>query len=263
MNEQMTINPLLAKIKLPGKIFQLPSRGLLYSNGELDPSIKDAEVQVLPLSAFDEIMLKNPDMLFSGKAIEEVFSRCVPDVKKPLDLMGKDIDALILYLRLVTYGSQYEMRATHTCKDANPHRYTVDLETLLPSIKFIDPTMLTEIYTVILENGQVVKLQPIRYRHIIDLFQANDGKKKLSADDIKNNLIINLSNTIKSIDDIEDKELIGQWMKVAPAPYIQAIADKIEKTNDWGINLNYIIKCKDCETNYEIELPINPISFFS
>ena len=29
------VNPLMQKIKLPGRTFQLPSRGALYANGEI------------------------------------------------------------------------------------------------------------------------------------------------------------------------------------------------------------------------------------
>ena len=42
----MSNNPLLQKIRLPGRIFQLPSRGLFYKNGELDESVKNGEIHV-------------------------------------------------------------------------------------------------------------------------------------------------------------------------------------------------------------------------
>ena len=62
-----TVNPLLQGIKLPGRTFQLPSRGALY-NDELDGTIVGGEVHVHPMTALTEINLKNPDLLFNGKA---------------------------------------------------------------------------------------------------------------------------------------------------------------------------------------------------
>ena len=75
--ETQAQNPLLQKLKLPGRTFQLPSRGALYNNGEL--SSKEGEVHVHPMSALTEISLKNPDLLFNGRALEEVCAECVPN----------------------------------------------------------------------------------------------------------------------------------------------------------------------------------------
>jgi len=46
-------NPLLAAIKMPGRVFQLPSRGIFYKDGELDETCKNGEIHVQPLSALD------------------------------------------------------------------------------------------------------------------------------------------------------------------------------------------------------------------
>jgi hypothetical protein len=262
MSEQIS-NPLLAKFKLPGRIFQLPSRGLFYTHGELAPEISEAEIHIHPMSAFDEISMKNPDMLFSGKAISQVFGTCIPDIKLPTELYGKDIDALMLYLRLVTYGPNYDITVTHTCDIAKPHSHVVDLEQVLQRMNYLDPTMFDQLYKLPLDNGQIVELQPIKYIHILDILRANEGKKELSADDLKNNLIMNLLNVIKAVDGIEDKALIRQWIEVAPAPFATKIAEAIEKTNEWGPNTEIEIKCKDCGEIFTVELPINPISFFS
>jgi len=262
MSEPQAVNPLLSKLKMPGRIFQLPSRGLLYSDGELSPTIKDAELHVRPMSAFDEIIMKNPDLLFSGKALDQVFATCVPGIEKPVQLLGKDVDALMLFLRLVTYGPQYDIVANHYCENSMQHRYSVDLEKLMASMKYIDPTTIEEQYRLTMANGQVVQIQPVRYAHVIEMLQANEGKKKLSVEDVQNNLMINLRNVIKSVDGIEDKELITGWIKEAPASYINTIADSVEKTHDWGLDLSVTLKCKDCGEDYSIQIPINPISFF-
>ena len=96
-------NPLLDKIKLPGRIFQLPSRGIFYEDEELSEDIKNGEIHVQAMSALDEITLKNPDQLFSGDAVQNIFKNCLTGVNKPVNLLSKDIDALMLFLRTVTY----------------------------------------------------------------------------------------------------------------------------------------------------------------
>lgn len=99
-----TPNPLLSKIELPGRRFRLPSRGLFYTNGELNDDIVDGEIQVFSMTAIDEISMRSPEYLFSGEAIERVFKRCIPEVKKPLELLSLDIDYLLTALRIVSYG---------------------------------------------------------------------------------------------------------------------------------------------------------------
>ena len=66
MNPQVdssSTNPLLARVKIPGRIFQLPSAGIFYKNGELAEGIENGEVHVHPMTALDEINMKNPDKL--------------------------------------------------------------------------------------------------------------------------------------------------------------------------------------------------------
>lgn len=253
-----TANPLLQKLKLPGRVFQLPSRGALYKNGELDSP--EGEVHVHPMSALTEINLKNPDQLFNGKALTEVCAECVPEVKRPTELFGRDVDALMFFLRLVTYGPKFEVNVKHTCEDAKNHSYTVDIERMVAEMKPLDPT---EKFEITIQTGQKVLLHPVKFEHMIKLFQMNAGKKELTPDDVKKNIIFNLVSLIESVDGISDRALIEEWAKGLTAPMQNRITDVIEKMNDWGPSNTTKLKCKDCGTEMDVELPLNPISFFT
>jgi hypothetical protein len=259
--EAQSQNPLMARIKLPGRTFQLPSLGALYTNGEL--SSAEGEVHVHPLSALSEINLKNPDLLFNGKAIEAVFAECIPEIKKPTELYGRDIDAIMYFLRLVTYGPQFVVNVKHTCAEAKDHSYTIDIESMVMNMKKLDPTVAERDYTCTLPNGQVVRVHPVKFEHMIKLFQMNLGKTELSPDDQKANLIFNLVNLIDSVDGITDKGMIEEWVRATSTPYHNRISEAIEKTNEWGPEQTTTLKCKDCGEEMLIELPLNPISFFA
>jgi hypothetical protein len=258
--ETTTQNPLLAKLKLPGRTFQLPSRGVFYKNDELANA--EGEVHVHPMSALTEINLKNPDLLFNGKALEEVVAECVPDIKKPLDLFGRDIDALMFFLRLVTYGPHFEVNVKHTCEGAKSHSYVVNIEEMVMAMKPLDPTLSTT-FKVTLSNGQVVKLRPVTFRHMIKLFQMNTGKQELTPDEVKANIVFNLVNLIESVDDLTDKAMIEGWIRAIPTPMTSRITEVIEKMNDWGPAQTTTLKCKDCSEDMNVELPLNPVSFFT
>lgn len=281
MSEQL--NPLLEGLKLPGRIFQLPSRGVFYHNGELDETVKDGEIHVRPMSAIDEINMKNPDQLFSGAAVNTVFSTCIKGIKKPSELLSKDVDAIMLFLRAVTYGSSYEFMAHHNCVTpqvdlegkpvlgedgkqvmlkARDYSQIADVDQLINSMKMLDPTTIDQMYTVKLPTGQVVKLKPNKYQQVIDLIKSNQSKKAFTVQDQQDNLITMLLGVIESVEGIKDPQLITEWIRAIPTPMVNRIAEKIENINAWGSDLKWTCKCRDCGGEYDVEIPINPVSFF-
>lgn len=258
-----TENPLLAKIRMPGRIFQLPSRGLFYKNGELDDNVKEGEIHVHPMSALAEIHMKNPDQLFSGQAVEAVFRECVSGVAKPSELLSKDVDAVLMFLRTVTYGPQYEFTAKHTCKDAKEHSYVADVDGMIGQMKYIDPTMVEKQYMVTLPNGQVVKLQPSRYNKIIEILKFNEGKKEITVDDMKANLMMMLTSVVVQVDDITDPAMIREWLSKIQTKWTTLIAEQVDSISAWGPTMNCVGKCRDCGEDFNVEIPINPITFFT
>lgn len=259
--ENIIQNPLLERIRLPGRTFQLPSRGALYKNGEL--TSQEGEVHVHPMPAIAEISLKNPDLLFSGKAINEVFSECIPEIKKPTELYGRDIDAIMFFLRLVTYGPNFEIKVKHDCQEAKEHSYVVDIEKMVQEIRFLDPTTAEAQFQATMPNGQVVKVHPVKYDHMIKLFQLNSGKQEFTADDIKKNVVFNLTSLIDSVDNVSDRKFIEEWVSQITTPYQNRITEAIERTAEWGPNQNVTLTCKDCGSEIPVELPLSPVNFFT
>jgi len=256
-------NPLLDKIKLPGRIFQLPSRGIFYKNGELSPSVKEAELHVRAMSAIDEINMKNPDQLFSGEAVNTVLKHCVVGVDKPTQLLSKDVDAIMLFLRTVTYGPNYEFSAKHTCKDAKEHSYVANIDQLIQDMKFVDPTTVESLYTIHLPNNQVVKIKPSTYQQTIDFVKKNENKSEITFKDQEQNLIDIMLGTIESVDGVTNPKHIEEWIRNISSPMVNKIGQKIETINDWGSSLTWMCKCKDCGQDFQVELPVNPVSFFT
>ena len=59
---QIPENPLLARVKLPGETFALPSGGIFYESGELDDSVNHGELHIYPMAAYDEVLIKTPSL---------------------------------------------------------------------------------------------------------------------------------------------------------------------------------------------------------
>jgi hypothetical protein len=258
-----TQNPLLQKVRLPGRTFQLPSRGVMYRNGELEPGAKQGEVHVHPMSALVEISLKNPDLLFNGKAIEAVTRECIPAIKKPLELFGRDVDALLFFLRLVTYGPEYRVEVKHDCENAKQHSYTVNLDQMAMNMKQLDPTLVEAKRVVSLPTGQKVHVRPTKYEDVIKLFHQTEGKKELQIDDVKELAITNLLSMVERVDDTTEPKLIEEWLRQLSTPMISRITEAAGELNAWGPEQVVSLKCKDCGEEMKVELPLNPVSFFT
>lgn len=256
-------NPLLSRLRLPGETFRLPSQGLFYDNTVLTDDVINGEVRVFPMTAYDEIIFKTPDMLLSGSAVDEVFRRCIPQVLNPRALLSKDVDYLITALRVITYGPDITLTYTHNCADAKPHEYKTSLHTILTSAKAIDPTTITTTYTVNMENGQVVKLKPTTFSTVLELNQNLDQNTDNSLISVQNTILKVLIDMIESVDDISDKSLITEWVNALPAGWVRFLSEAIDKVSDWGVEFKVTVKCLDCGEEMEMPFSANPVSFFS
>jgi len=260
-----TKNPLMQRLQIPGETFRLPSQGLFYTNSELTDDVTNGEVHVFPMTAYDEIVFKTPDMLLSGKAIDEVFQRCIPQIKKPRQLLSKDVDYLITCLRVITYGPEISLIYKHNCENAKQHEYKISLQDLLRKAKAIDPTTLTSVYAITLANGQQVKLRPTTFDTVLKLNQ-NLNKPGDQSDEIlalQKDMMQVLIDMIESVDEITDKEMISEWANALPAGWVRFMSESIDKVSDWGVEFKATAVCKDCGEPMEMPFSANPVSFFS
>lgn len=259
------VNPLLSKLRMPGATFKLPSQGLFYENSELSPDVKFGEVEVYPMTAMDEIIFSTPDKLLSGKAIAEVFSRCIPQILNPYGLLSKDVDYLMICLRMVSFEAMMTVLHTHDCDNAKRHSYEVDLNQMLRDSKQVDPTTLKEEYTVILPNGQVVTLKPLTYQHVVDLYQttALTKRNQLSEEEAMKLIVETLCGVIKSVDTTSDRDQIREWVLSLPLGWKKKIEQTAQKSSHWGVDGIVKKVCLDCNQPIDLYINANPVSFFT
>jgi hypothetical protein len=67
---------------------------------------------------------------------------------------------------------------------------------------------------------------------------------------------------IKSVDEVTDFDLINEWVHALPKNDFTKITDAMNNGKDWGPNMRYPIICEDCEKEAEVEVPLNPLTFF-
>lgn len=261
MEEHHLTNPLLQRAQIPGQTFALPSGGIFYEQGELDDSVDKGEVVVCPMVTLDELVMKTPDKILNGTAITEVFGRCIPQIKKPDMLLAKDVDFLLICLRKVTYGDQYQIEHMHDCENATKHSYLVPLDPLISEAKKLNTDKARDDYTLTLPNQQVVKLSPPKYTQMLKFYQSlND---QVSEEVAYHRIIDATVSIVDSVDDVKDKKFIREWAAKIPAGYTKRIGERVMELGEWGPMLTSKITCRDCGKEVSVNISLNPMHFFS
>lgn len=270
-----SLNPLIRTLRLPGETVTLPSKGVFYTNGEVAPEVMyTGEIYVQPMTTYEEILMKTPDLLFTGQAIAQTFARCIPQIYNPLELLAADVDFLLIALRKISLGQQLAITYHHNCENSKVHDYMIDINKFIREAKYVDPTTVVNSFTHTLPNGQAVQLRPFRYKDILEISQAAvtepTGEYVTEFDTINfisKMLIVGTRPAITSVtadgEIISDAAFIEEWIAALPVKWLKQLATIIETANKWGIDPTASITCKDCGKLVDVQIPLNPQNFFT
>ena len=151
-----TVNPLRQFFRQPAIYMTLPSRGQHWPAKSLIMP-ENGELPVFPMTAIDEITYRTPDALFSGQAVINVIHSCVPNIKNAWDTPGIDLNAILIAIRIASYGHEMEL-ATKCPKCETESDFGIDLRMVLDSIREPDYA------TPIVHGDLEIALMPVSYR---------------------------------------------------------------------------------------------------
>jgi len=159
--QSQTINPLSKYFRQPKIYLKLPSRGNYYPQGALQMT-ESGELPVYAMTAKDELLFKTPDALMNGEATVEVIKSCIPAIKNPWAMPSIDADAVLIAIRLATYGEKLEITTkvpgTGTSKD-----FEIDLRLLL------DKLINFEYQPFVVVNEEItIELRPTTYKEFTE-----------------------------------------------------------------------------------------------
>jgi hypothetical protein len=108
--ENVSQNPLHKFFRQPKIYIRLPSSGNFYAPGSLEKT-ETGEYPVYSMTAKDEIVMKTPDALLNGQATVDVIQSCMPNIKNAWAIPSIDIDAILVAIRIATYGEMLDITA--------------------------------------------------------------------------------------------------------------------------------------------------------
>lgn len=154
-------NPLRKYFRQPKIYLNLPSKGKFYPQGSIVMT-ENGELPVYPMTAKDELMIKTPDALINGQATIDVIKSCVPNIKDPWKMPSIDSDAVLIAIRLATFGEKLEIN-TKVPKTGEEKTFQIDLRSLLDQLIAFN----FEPYVQI-NDELTVELRPLNYKEFTD-----------------------------------------------------------------------------------------------
>ena len=165
-------NPLGKYYRQPQIYITLPSRGKYYGADVFTPT-ETGEVPVLPMTAKDELSFKTPDSMMSGQSTVDAIQSCVPNFKNAWKMVNFDTDAVLLAIRIATYGETMDInyKVPVTNEDMT---HTVNLPALLEDLA---KTNIVDEATT--KTGFKVKLAPLDYQSLSQIQTAQFEQQKI------------------------------------------------------------------------------------
>ena len=154
--QQQQANPLSKYFRQPKLFASLPSNGKFYPAGALETT-ETGEYPIYSMTAKDELTMKTPDALLNGQATVELIKSCVPNIKDPWNLPSIDLDALLIAIRLATYGETMTLQVK-TPVTGEEKEMSVSLRDILDNFANI------EFEDVVRSGEMTVYLRPLTYQ---------------------------------------------------------------------------------------------------
>ena len=274
-----TSNPLRKHFRQPAIHLRLPSNGNFYPTGTVIMP-PNGELPILPMTAVDEITSRTPDALFNGSAVMEIIGSCVPNIRDPWSIPAIDITALLIAVRLASYG--HELEISSKCPQCGTdHTYTIDLRIVLDGLKAGD-------YNKTVNVGDLeFFFTPLSYRQINETSKVQFEDQKMiqmlsNADVPENEKMHQLGEafrritqltirgiaqsvaTIKTPDAmVSELEHIEEFLNNCDRAMFNTIRDYVIKLREDSELRPLSIACPACQHQYQQIFTLDMANFFA
>lgn len=276
---QKPVNPLANYYRQPKIYVRLPSKGKFYPQGSLDVS-ETGEYAVYAMTAKDELMLKTPDALLNGQSTVEVIKSCVPAILNPWHMPSIDLDALLIAIRIATYGER--MDVSSNCPSCNHENdFQLDLVGYLSNLNSF------EYDDVVNVDPLTIYIRPYNYRETTKtaikaleqekIFEIVNNKEMSDEEKIEQfgisflkltDLTVGLvADSIVKIStpegDVTDKKLIDEFINNAPKEVFTKVQDRLNDLKEKLEVKAHDVKCQKCEFEFTTQVTLDQSNFFA
>ncbi len=282
----MSTNPLKKYFRQPKLYIKLPSSGNFYPPGTLEMT-ENMEFPVYAMTARDEIAIKTPDALLNGQCTVDVIQSCMPNIKNAWMIPSIDIDAILIAIRIATYGEQIDVDIT-VPNTSISKTYTTDLRLALDKLlsATFDPVVeINEEITAYLkpmtyEEYTQSSLKSLEEQKIFSIVSSQDltEEQKLAQfnKSFKALTTITMNTVMKSIvkivtpeGEVSQLEFIKEFVDNADKDFYTKITEHLEKQRDkFQMPMFKIITTQEeqdqgAPVEFETPIALDAASFFA
>jgi hypothetical protein len=259
-NSAAPIKKAAKESKFPTEIIDLPSKGVLYPEGN---PLAEGTIEIKYMTAKEEDILTSQNLIKNGTVIDVLLKNLIVSPINYNDLLVGDKNAIMIAARVLAYGKNYEVEVTNS--NGGKQKEVVDLTQF--DSKEVDPKLYTKG-----ENRFEFKLPASK--RTIEFKLLTHGDEKKIQDEIKANkksrtrimgvspeLSTRLKFMITSIDGEHDRMVISKFVdneflsrdSLAFREYMNNISPDID--------LTYTYYSEDDGEENEVQLPMT-VQFF-
>lgn len=274
------MNPLTQYFRQPELHIQLPSQGKFWSKDSLYLPPNN-EISVASMSGADDLALRNADSLMNGDATIRVIQSCCPNIKNAWDMPVIDADAVLIAIRIASYGHQ--MDSTTKCTKCNTAlEYAVDLRYVLGNINYsnYDEPLVIDDLTIFLRPASYKIMNLINqdvYQQQKAIFALKDESlSQEQKNEIVKDALRRLTEiTVNRMHEYIDKIILPNGESVTEPTYIKEFITNVDRKTFETINATIKkkneeyklpkipIKCEECSHEDTRDLQFEPSSFFA
>lgn len=273
------LNPLAKHFRQPAVYLKLPSGGKYWAIDSLDLP-PNGEVGIMPMTAKDEILLRTPDALMNGQGVVSVIQSCVPAIKNAWAMPTIDLDAILIAIRIATYGETMEMDSK--CPKCNSEsRHGLDLSRVLIGVKAPNYNDTVNV------DGLKIKFKPLNYiqstKNNISAFEEQKiiqllNNESIDSDVRKAQFDAHLQNIINSnlnllsfatesitTEDgtiVTNTDFISQFYENTNNNIIKAVQAKLREFSEIAQLPPTRVQCEACEHEYNVNVTFDYANFF-
>lgn len=242
-------------LDIPHELAPLPSSGKVYPPESSFHNVDAVEIRAM--TAREEDILTSRALLKKGTVISELIKSCLVDKSmNSLDLLSGDRNALMVAIRITGYGHEYNVEVEcPECGVKSPHEFNLaELPIRRLEIEPVSPGL--NLFEFMLPySKKVVRFKFLTGKNEEEMVQLADKQKKLGLNSSESNVTTNLLYSIVSVDGVEDRAKIANFVKNMPARDSLALRNYM-KDNEPGIVMKQDTVCNTCGHQEEVNMPI-------
>lgn len=272
-------NPLSNYFRQPKIFLKLPSGGRFYPEGTLDSS-STGEYPVYAMTAKDELILKTPDALLNGQATVELIKSCVPSIRDPWRMPSIDIDAVLMAIRVATYGKDMEVSAScPACNHQND--YVFDIVQYLGKLQSFNFESQIEVGPLKInirpydyKEGTKAAIKAIEQQRIFttvtDETMSDEeklekfGRSFVKLTELTVDVVCGCITSIETPEGtVDDQTMIQEFINNTTSEIFNTINDHVMKMKDQIELKTQQVACDECKHDYEINITMDQSNFFA